>query len=59
MIHFNERDLDRMARACEYYKSFAKPHENMVEEFDRLIHKIHNYEHDIECDDCVLCELHA
>ena len=48
-----------MARACEYYKSFAKPHEAMREEFDRLIHKIHNYEHDIECDDCVLCELHA
>ncbi len=59
MIHFNEKDLNRMVKACEYYKSFAKDNNYITEEFDRLIHKIHNYEHDIECPDCVLCDIHA
>ncbi|AGH56975.1 hypothetical protein CPXG_00172 [Cyanophage P-RSM6] len=55
--NFNQKDVARMLKACEYYKSFTTGY--MKEEYDNLVQKLHNYEEEIDCPDCTCCEIHS
>tara|TARA_B100001250_G_C19147957_1_gene506725 strand:- start:98 stop:277 length:180 start_codon:yes stop_codon:yes gene_type:complete len=58
MIHFNEKDMARLEKACETYRDQTGS-EYMWDEYTELIHKLKNYEEEIECPDCVLCSIHS
>ena len=52
MMQFNEKDVNRMIRACEYYEHWVcgnHPTGYMKEEYSHLLKKLHNYESEIDC----------
>ncbi len=64
MMQFHEKDVTRMLRACEYYKSIVGNQDpSVAQEYDKVIHKLHSYEQEMECPNCwdptSTCEIHA
>ena len=62
MMQFNEKDVNRMIRACEYYAHWVcgnHPTGYMKEEYSHLLKKLHNYESQIDCPDCKCCAIHS
>ena len=55
MMQFNDKDMDHMIRACEYYEHWVcgnHPTGYMKEEYSHLLKKLHNYKSEIDCPDC-------
>ena len=57
LMQFNEKEMNRILLACEYYRSYATGTKAL--EYDRIIDKLHNYEKEYECPDCVVCSIHS
>ncbi len=56
-MQFNEKDISRLITACERYKEYTGS-EYMWDEYDHLVKKLHDYESEHECPECVLCSIH-
>ena len=56
LMQFNEREMNRILLACEYYYQYTTGDRKI--EYDKLIDKLHSYEEEYECPDCVICSLH-
>ena len=57
MMQFNEKDISRLITACERYKE-STGSEYMWDEYDHLVKKLHDYESEYSCPECVLCTIH-
>jgi len=50
---FNEKEIQRIVHACEYYRSMIRTQDkDLAIRYDKVIHKLHNYEQEMECPDC-------
>ncbi len=52
-----------MLHACQYYASMVRSQDkDLAERYDSVIHKLHNYEHEMDCPDCwdpdSVCNVH-
>lgn len=56
-MQFNEKDIHRLIEACSTYQERTGS-EYMWDQYEHLKHKLHNYETEHECPDCVLCDIH-
>ncbi len=54
-MQFNEREMNRILLAVEHYRDCVQ---SKPDEYDQLIDKLHSYEEEYECPDCVLCTIH-
>ena len=54
-MQFNEREMNRILLAVEHYRDCVQ---SKPEEYYLLIDKLHSYEEEYECPDCVLCTIH-
>ncbi len=54
-MQFNEREMNRILLAVEHYKECVGVRSD---EYDKIIDKLHSYEEEYECPDCVLCTIH-
>ena len=64
MMQFHEKEVNRILRACEYYKSaIGNQDPSIAEEYDKVNHKLHSYEQEMDCPDCwdptSTCALHV
>jgi len=57
-MQFKECDIHRLVTACKVYQDQTGS-EYMWDEYEHLIRKLHNYENDISCPDCVVCDVHS
>ena len=62
-MQLHEQDISRMLHACEYYRSIIRSQDkDLASKYDKVIHKLHNYEQEMECPDCwdpeSVCNLH-
>jgi hypothetical protein len=62
-MQFHEKEIQRMLHACQYYASMVRSQDkDLAERYDSVIHKLHNYEHEMECPDCwdpdSVCNVH-
>ena len=55
IMQFNEREMNRILLAVEHYKECVGVRSD---EYDKIIDKLHSYEEEYECPDCVLCTIH-
>ena len=45
MIHFNKQEIDKMAKACQYYRCMVSPHsDHLTNDYNKLIDKLKYYE---------------
>ena len=60
-MQFNERDIQRLIWTCQWRKERIDPKKKGAEYFsnqmDDLIHKLENYQTEMECPDC--CDTHS
>jgi len=54
-MQFNEREMNRILLAVEHYKECVN---TRADEYEKIIDKLHSYEEEYECPDCVLCTIH-
>ena len=54
-MQFNEREMNRILLAVEHFQECVGVRSD---EFDKIIDKLHSYEEEYECPDCVLCTIH-
>ncbi len=52
-----------MIHACEYYRSMIRSQDkDLAAKYDSVIHKLHNYEQEMDCPDCwdpdSVCNIH-
>ena len=57
-MRLTEGDVSRLITACNTYKEHTGS-EYMWDEYEHLIHKLHNYQNDIDCPDCIVCDVHS
>ena len=57
-MQFKEVDIHRLGTACKVYQDQTGS-EYMWDEYEHLIHKLHNYQNDIDCPDCIVCDVHS
>ncbi len=55
-MQFNEKEMNRILLACEYYQHYQTGAKK--QEYEKIIGKLHSYEEEYECPDCVICSLH-
>jgi len=63
VMQFQEKEIQRMIHACQYYRSMiGSQNKKLYSQYDSLIHKLHNYEQEMECPDCwhpdSVCNIH-
>ncbi len=56
-MQLNEKDISRLIKACECYQDRTGS-EYMWDEYEHLLHKLHDYQQEYDCPDCVLCTIH-
>ena len=45
MIHFNKQEIDKMAKACQYYRCMVSPHsDDLSNDYNKIIDKLKYYE---------------
>ena len=57
-MQFKECDIHRLVTACKVYQDQTGS-EYMWDEYEHLIHKLHNYQNEIDCPDCIACDVHS
>ena len=56
-MRLNEADVHRIIKACNLAKETSGS-EYMWDEYEHLLQKLHDYQQEYECPDCVLCTIH-
>ncbi len=52
-MQFHEKEIQRILHACEYYRSIIRSQDkDLAVKYDSVIHKLHNYEQEMDCPDC-------
>ena len=62
-MQFHEKDIQRMIHACQYYMCMVSSQDQtLAKKYESVIHKLHNYEQEMECPDCwdpdSVCNIH-
>ena len=53
IMQFHEKEIQRMIHACQYYGSMIRSQDKELgEKYDDVVHKLHNYEQEMDCPDC-------
>ena len=52
-MQFHEKEIQRIVHACEYYRSIVRSQDkDLASKYEAVIHKLHNYEQEMDCPDC-------
>jgi len=44
MIHFNKQEIDKMQKACQYYRSMVSPQsDHLGDDYAKILHKLDYY----------------